>query len=314
MIFEYFPMSSLLLNQRVCKGWQHTISSTITLQRKLYFEPMQGDPLALFHWGMVSQTHEITPNVYHKIDYSYKRDEYHLPASEQEAEHFDFMWAPETGPRVPVEVVENPILYDFEAMLDDSIKQSDKNKPSLPEAFARPEASWRRMLVCQPSIKTSMRVRIYDRGGSGFDVYCGKHAHSKDYRLGDISDRLSRRKYLKRLRFIARGLMGARQYQALSVEFVGSELWEENQAWTWPEVTEAGGADVDESEDDNEGDIDTLDQDEDDECGEGFEDNANDGNDGNEGEEEDNDQDGMTNDNNPSEEDDDEDDEIEDED
>ena len=108
MILQQLPMSALLLNQRVCKGWRQTITSTAALQRKLYLEPAKGEPLAFFSYNRAQKKHVARNHHNPKIPPGYKEQHYHLPATAEEAQRLRFMWAPRNGPLVPVEVVENP--------------------------------------------------------------------------------------------------------------------------------------------------------------------------------------------------------------
>ena len=95
------------------------------------------------------------------------------------------------------------------------------------------------MLVCQPSVATTMLVRIYNCQGMGTKVYRAVHGDGKDLRRCDIFEGLVQQR--ERLQSAANRMLKERKYQSLSFDIKGAELWEENDGWIWPEVSQGSG-------------------------------------------------------------------------
>lgn len=55
-ILVCLPSKELLLTQRVSKRWRYVICGSIKLQRALFFEPEEDEPLTLALHGMQSIT------------------------------------------------------------------------------------------------------------------------------------------------------------------------------------------------------------------------------------------------------------------
>lgn len=150
------------------------------------------------------------------------------------------MWHSATNPGVPVPVQSNPVLYALVDELDRSFRKTPRM--TLPPAWARPEASWRRMLICQPLIQTTMIFEVGDEVYGDQVLFDLSSGMSDVIRLGQIDDNIRRRSGdLKEIATRMRATEARRTFVDIGME--GIDLWD----------SEEGGFVVDASDDDPDG-------------------------------------------------------------
>ncbi|KAK5119514.1 hypothetical protein LTR85_007614 [Meristemomyces frigidus] len=148
MILLRLPMKDLLFAHAVCRQWKSTIDDTARLQQALFFRSATPEPVE-FHYQ----------EAYVNSDGVSVRKGY---------------WATAADGKKPVRVSPNalyaahqwPFLWIYAA----SWQAKDLDRKDI-EAFLRPEASWRRMLVAQPPPRKIYLYRnhptSYLNGGDG---------------------------------------------------------------------------------------------------------------------------------------------------
>lgn len=143
LILSFLPLRSLLLSQRTCKQWHNLISTSPTLQTLLYFQ---------------SSPRPTTPTTSFTLN--------PLLTSA-----FPFLFAPhqaQTAERSPDWDIEYGDL-DIPATLDPCLKPFFYSSfHRRPEAFKRKEASWRRMHVSDPPVRTAIWRRTATGPGGLF--------------------------------------------------------------------------------------------------------------------------------------------------
>ncbi|KAF1810039.1 hypothetical protein P152DRAFT_516196 [Eremomyces bilateralis CBS 781.70] len=120
-VLGYLPMHDLLHSHRVCRDWRHTISNSISLQRDLYFAPKCAPAEG-------AETPTVNPLLLVKFSPWFVEHKSH-PSEEE----LNFI---ERGRKVN-HLASFPTLNRCQ------------------DGFARPEASWRKMLLSQPPMATA---------------------------------------------------------------------------------------------------------------------------------------------------------------
>lgn len=133
MILLKLPIKDILLNaNRVCRHWKTIIKNSPRLQQALFFSPLQ------------SNTAEILRREYEQT--SFRRNQ---------------------RPHAPF-VVENPF---YVVLMNRSGPWRHTSKKRR-EIYGRKDASWRRMLLCQPPIKATFlsasTLKVENAGGIKF--------------------------------------------------------------------------------------------------------------------------------------------------
>ncbi|KAF4307396.1 putative f-box domain protein [Botryosphaeria dothidea] len=117
LVFLHLPMRDLLRIQQVCRAWQSTIQNSPTIQQSLFFAPKR-------------RKHPIYP--------------------EKETWEVNALLAEEFPPWFQIGYIKSrwdwPMARSFTGL------PWTKDEKKI-QAFMRPEASWRRMLVTQPPIR-----------------------------------------------------------------------------------------------------------------------------------------------------------------
>ncbi|KAF7197395.1 hypothetical protein HII31_01205 [Pseudocercospora fuligena] len=235
MILERLPMRDLLNTLRVNKTWSALIEKSPKLQERLFLKAKctTASPLK-FHVNESIDTHLLTGPDYMS---NYKTQIYDAGPSAERAQKLRYMWHSTTDPGVPVLVQSNPVLYALVDELNRSFKRNPKM--TLPPAWARPEASWRRMLMCQPPLQTTMIFEVGDDVDGMSGLFELSFDRSDGIRLGHIDDDI--RLHASDLKEAIAGMRAAgarRTFVDLDIEGMG--LWD----------TEEGGFVVEISDDD----------------------------------------------------------------
>lgn len=134
ILLQLDDLSTLLLAQGVCSHWQDMILHSPRIQEHLFFRPSPLPPKGATAEG---------------------QDTNCIPRRRNEllAKHFP-QWFPDPG----VENIKALKMNDFE-----SLPLMDRQ---LADKYRRAEASWRRMLPCQPPIRTLCRVEYTTTRGT----------------------------------------------------------------------------------------------------------------------------------------------------
>ncbi|KAK4613317.1 hypothetical protein CLAFUW4_09145 [Fulvia fulva] len=134
------PVQDLFVLQRVCKNWQATMKTSITISQKMFLQPM-GPTLQSSSDG-VFESHRITMNPVSKV-YQYERK---VLAKNDDASRFHKI---SIGLRLPVGHGRRRYAW-----------------PGLPSGSSV-EHSWRNMLLTQPPIfKVSIQYQDWREGGT----------------------------------------------------------------------------------------------------------------------------------------------------
>lgn len=126
------PLRDLLLCQRVCKKWEALVSTSPTLQTRLYFRAPAGPKSSETH----PSSYTFNPLLEAAFPFLFKPD--HISAS-QRSDDWDVRFGD----------------LDLPPTLESCPKEffySSFNRN--PEAFRRPQASWRQMLITNPPVNT----------------------------------------------------------------------------------------------------------------------------------------------------------------
>lgn len=137
-ILKILPMKDLLLAQRVSRYWQSVITESVSLQQMLFFKPKQADFCWLFDEAG-------------KLKWPQRVDrDYELPG---DSEHLTLLKHAEMNSMI-FEVGANDNIWDS-APRQGGTNVMAKPKSRLKRPAAKyPEASWRKMLISQPPVKT----------------------------------------------------------------------------------------------------------------------------------------------------------------
>ncbi|EME81396.1 uncharacterized protein MYCFIDRAFT_81458 [Pseudocercospora fijiensis CIRAD86] len=157
MILLHLPMRDLLRVQRVDKDINAVISGSKALRRKLFFESAPGGPLTHFlnRNGTISSYSSGERAIY-------KKRVRNLPEGMEEAMKFDEMWHKgKDAPGVPVPVELNPVFAYAMREVERAMMAGNFTQASLPSSWRRPEASWRRMKMTQPSTEFTLFIQYW---------------------------------------------------------------------------------------------------------------------------------------------------------
>lgn len=155
------PAKDVLLLQRVNKTWLRTISNSIELQRKLFFKSESSTPLKFFYI-VKDNLGPVSPgNQFSQQAWKYSKDG--------------------VGEIV---VRSNPLVVKvYEALRRVSGGASAIGHLSAP--WQMPTASWRRMLLTQPSVEARFAVLTAD---NRWEARVTRLINTDEVRLGDIVD------------------------------------------------------------------------------------------------------------------------------
>lgn len=218
------PMKTLLLSQRTCRSFKAIIDGSKPLQRKLFFRPAVGEPMEF-----IVQPSIAGGNPGHNL-WNHKWY-YQLPALSSEAENWPYKWCQRADDtQKPVAIYENPISYSLEEILDRCV--NSKTPLDISSELGDSEASWRKMLVCQPAIHGTLHIQIHERSGGG--ATCGTISIRTvgEATLAHLADQIV--PCVKYLREIHRELTKRNRYRATVISIPGSEFWEDTSEWDWP--------------------------------------------------------------------------------
>lgn len=126
------PLRDLLLCQRVCKKWEALVSTSPTLQTRLYFRAAAGPKLSETH----PSSYTFNPLLEAAFPFLFKPD--HIGAA-QRSDDWDVSFGD----------------LDLPPTLESCPKQFFYSSFTRnPEVFRRPQASWRQMLLTNPPVTT----------------------------------------------------------------------------------------------------------------------------------------------------------------
>jgi hypothetical protein len=128
LILLEVPMRDLLLVQRECKTWQNAAQSKL-IQRKLFFQPMGLEEVLLRLESIEDDSED------HRTQYKWTRPGLHLHSK-------------------PIRIYRNPVFWGLASKMAKTSQSFYETLSLLPEPWQRPEASWRAMLITQPSFIT----------------------------------------------------------------------------------------------------------------------------------------------------------------
>ncbi|KAJ4293605.1 auxilin-like clathrin-binding protein required for normal clathrin function [Kalmusia sp. IMI 367209] len=147
MILSKLPLRDLLLAQRTCKAWHVLISDSPTLQALLYFRPAIPSSLP-----KSTSSYTLNPLLSSAFPFIFNPNKI---LSKEEAADWDILWGNKEDPPTPTPNMDTCV----KAFLYTSWNRR-------PEVWRRKEASWRRMLVSDPPVKTVV-WRMQDAGMMG---------------------------------------------------------------------------------------------------------------------------------------------------
>lgn len=163
MILLDVPPKEVLLSQRVNKTWQLTIQNSAQLQRKLFFAPEKGGSLKFFY-------------------------------SSDKNRNWSECWKYSEDDIKSHQVHFNPLILKICEALRRSSRLNICVLSQLDEAWHFPTASWRRMLVSQPSVETKFAI-FHGNTGNGpgcsccnWKPYSAKTVDTATFRLGATMD------------------------------------------------------------------------------------------------------------------------------
>lgn len=147
MILLQVPVRDLLLAQRVDRTWRATIRTSPALQQALFLRPYS-DRRVFLETGITPATCSSAHD---------------CPKGRQAPAVNRFTPAQCQEPNQPTLAVANPFLRLLH--LSDSL--SDSSYTTISSAYARPEASWRNMLITQPPLEDAV---MYCAGAGHFHL------------------------------------------------------------------------------------------------------------------------------------------------
>ncbi|KAF2805238.1 uncharacterized protein BDZ99DRAFT_115998 [Mytilinidion resinicola] len=167
LILLKLPMRDLLLASQISKTFHATITTSPALQYALFFRPINGSPPQADIPNL-----EINP----LLDVTFPG--FLSDAPEIPIEEWDLHFNRFPNPPEPYDS-SSTALYLCSAW---SLR---------PEAFARKEASWRRMLVCQPPVRRLTLINKFDgEGGTSVDEGSLDFEEGEGLRMHTLADYL----------------------------------------------------------------------------------------------------------------------------
>ncbi|OQO04438.1 hypothetical protein B0A48_09360 [Cryoendolithus antarcticus] len=144
-------MRTLLLAQKVGKVWRNTIKESGQLQRLLFLEPAKCEPVSYIDWHLDSLKHYKDPL---KSSFDEESGPVYGPEGQILVRKYRAHWGEYRDDAGRHHVFANPLLmHAFDFLKPDGL-YSGEHELNLPYTFHHEEASWKKMLISQPPIKT----------------------------------------------------------------------------------------------------------------------------------------------------------------
>lgn len=140
-------LKDILLAQRVSRAWQTIIAKSLSIQKALFFRPVDPLPPKLaevwtaYYWKCADAA-ECTASG---------------PGLERAVERGITRWAKKSSSKRQYRIFVNPILVvgrnpSYQPYFHEGAMMTSESKISESERWRRPEASWRKMLLTQPPL------------------------------------------------------------------------------------------------------------------------------------------------------------------
>nr|OQO17113.1 hypothetical protein B0A51_16207 [Rachicladosporium sp. CCFEE 5018] len=144
-------MRTLLLAQKVGKVWRNTIKESEQLQRLLFFEPAKCEPVSYIDWHLDSFKHYKDSL---KSSFDAEGGPVYGADGKILVRKYPAHWGEYRDDAGRHHVFANPLLmHAFDFLKPDGL-YSGEHELTLPYTFHHEEASWKKMLISQPAIKT----------------------------------------------------------------------------------------------------------------------------------------------------------------